>query len=395
MTQTLNSTLMRSVNRSAILDLIRHHGPITRAEIGRQLDVSLPTVMRIIDDLTEAQLVKYIGVAESSGGRPASLLEFNGQAHSVIGIDLGGSKIYGAVADLSGNIQYEIKMPVKRKEDVLDVEVVLDLIQKLLDAPHPAGQKVRGIGVGMPGVTQAREGVVLWAPSLGWRDFRIGDILKERFGIEAFVENDVNLMALGELNFGAGKGVENLVVVTVGTGVGAGIIINRVLYHGHDQASGEIGYLLMKLEDLDKKYEGFGAFESQASGLGIERRARKLLKKLNLPDPGDDFSAEEVFAAARDEVPWAKEVIQETIRLLSMAIANFSTLLNPEMVILGGGVARSADMLIEPIKQTIEGVIPYVPKIEASELGSRAAVMGAIALVLSGTTDDFVVERVL
>ncbi|MCX6081003.1 MAG: ROK family transcriptional regulator [Chloroflexi bacterium] len=394
MKQTLTSTLMRSINRSAILNLIRLNSPITRAQISRELDISLPTVMRIVEILVDEDLVRYVGNNESSGGRPASLLEFNGQAYAVVGIDLGGSKMYGAVADLSGNIQYEISIPTNSIGVDHSLELLIDLIEKLLDAPRPAGQIIRGIGLGLPGVTLSREGIVTWVPSLGWRDLPIRDILKERFGYSVFTENDVNLIALGELNFGAGKGVHNLVCIAVGTGIGAGIIINQALYRGFNQASGEIGYLLPDVAALGIDYDEFGAMENLASGPGIARRAREYFVANNLPLPDGELTAEDVFIAARDGKIWAQNIAQGTIDLLSMAIANISALINPEIVILSGGVIRSADLLIEPIRQRIRGTIPYLPKIEASQLGSRAAVLGAIILVLNGTSEQYVVERV-
>ena len=395
MKQTLTSTLMRSVNRSAILDLIREQSPITRAKIARELSVSLPTVMRIVDTLVEENLVRYVGNNESSGGRPASLLEYNGQAHAVIGIDLGGTKMYGAVADLSGNIQHEISIPTNSNGAEQNLELLIDLIQKLIDAPRPAAQIIRGIGLGLPGVTLSREGIVTWVPSLGWRDMPIKSILEERFEYSVFIENDVNLIALGELNFGAGKGVHNLVCVAVGTGIGAGIIINQALYRGFNQASGEIGYLLPDVNALGRNYEEFGALENLASGLGIARRAREYFVANNIPIPDEELTAEDVFSAARDGEIWAQKITADTIDLLSMMIANISALINPEMVILSGGVIDSADLLIEPIRQRIQGVIPFLPRIEVSLLGSRAAVMGAIVMVLIGTSERYIVERVL
>lgn len=394
MKQTLTSTLMRSINRSAILDLIRQQSPITRTQIANKLSVSLPTVMRIVDNLVEEDLVRYVGNIESSGGRPASLLEFNGQAYAVIGVDLGGTNMYGAVADLSGNIQFEISIPTNSKGSDHNLDLLIDLIQKLLDAPRPEGQIIRGIGIGLPGVTLSREGIVTWVPSLGWRNLPIRDILKNHFGYSVFIENDVNLITLGELNFGAGKGVHNLVCIAVGTGIGAGIIINQALYRGFNQASGEIGYLLPDVNALGKNYDEFGAMENQASGPGIAQRAHEYFVANSLPLPEEELTAEYVFSAARDGKLWAKKITQDTINLLSITIANISALLNPEMIILNGGVIQSADLLIEPIRQRIQGSIPYVPKIEPSLLGSRAAAMGAIILVLNGTSEQYIVERV-
>jgi len=393
MRQTATASLMRSINRSAVLDVIRQNSPIARSQIAKRLNVSLPTVMRIVDDLIAEDLVRPHGSREATGGRPRSLLEFNGKAYAVVGVDLGGTKMFGAVADLAGTIQHEVHVPLDAGDRDGSLQRLCDLIQTLLDAPRPPGQRIRGIGVGAPGVTLSQEGVVTWAPSLGWRDLPLKDILSKRFNLPVLVENDVNLAALGELGYGAGQGARDLVCIAIGTGIGAGIIIDGSLYRGHNEASGEIGYMVPGVEFLGRRYDQFGALETLASGTGVAKRARQLLVEQGVPLPPEGLDAEWVFAAARAGQAWAQRVVDETVDYLSLAIANVSTLLNPELVILGGGVVRSADLLIEPILRRLEGVVPCVPRLVASPLGRRAAVMGAIMLVLNATTEQFVVKR--
>ena len=391
--QTGTASLMRSINRSAILDLIRENSPIARSQIARQLNMSLPTVMRIVDELIAEDLVHPHGSNESTGGRPRPLLEFNGQAYAVVGVDLGGTKMFGTLADLNGSVQHEVYIPHDENETDDCLERLCELIQRLLDVPRPAGQRVRGIGVGVPSITLTPEGIVTWAPSLGWRDLPLKKILTDRFAMPVLVENDVNLAALGEWGFGAGRGTQNMVCIAVGTGIGAGIIIGGALYGGHNQAAGEIGYLPPSIEYLGHCYDQFGSLENLASGTGIAARARQLLEKEGRPVPAEGLSAEDVFAAARRGEAWARQVVGDTVDYLSLAIAGVSALLNPEMVVLGGGVARSADLLIEPILRRLQGVVPFVPRVTASSLGRRAATMGAIMLVLHATTGYVVAQR--
>jgi glucokinase-like ROK family protein len=295
--------------------------------------------------------------------------------------------MFGAVADLAGTIQHEILMPLEDSGEGNSVECRCSLIQTLLDAPRPSDQCIRGIGVGAPGVTLGQEGVVTLAPGLGWRDLPLKAILSEHFNLPVFVENDVNLAALGELRFGAGQGVDDLVYIAVGTGIGAGIIIDGALCRGHIGAAGEIGYMLVGLDFLGQRYDQFGALETLASGTGIAERARQILAEESIPLPPAGLDAEYVFTAARAGHSWAHRVVDETVDYLSLAIANVNALLNPEVVILGGGVARSADLLIEPILRRLEGVVPYVPQVVASPLGRWAAIMGAITLVLNATNE--------
>jgi glucokinase-like ROK family protein len=387
MNQSATNHLMRRLNRSAILDLLREHSPIARAEISRHLNISIPTVMRIVDELMEEDLARWSGNSESSGGRPRDLLEFNQNGYAVIGIDLGGTKMFGTVADLGGNVQEEIYLPWEPESAGDKLEQVCRLIEKLANAPRSVGQRLRGIGIGAPGVTLAEKGIVTWAPSLGWRDLPLRDILMERFHIPVVVDNDVNLAAMGEYGFGAGKGASSLVCIAVGTGIGSGIIIDRSIYRGFHQSAGEIGYLLPDKNALGKRYDKFGALENLASGSGVEARTEKIWRELGMPYPKEGISAEEVFNEARAGQSWALQVVDETVDYLSLAIAAISLLFDPEVIVLGGGVARSADILIDPIIKRLVGVLPAPVTLVPSTLGYRAAVLGAIMLVLDSTTN--------
>ncbi len=375
--ETANTRMMRAINRSAVLDVIREEKVIARTQIAERLGVSLPTVMRIVDELIADDLVRPHGSSQSSGGRPRALLEYNARAHAVVGVDLGGTKMFGTVADLAGTIQTELYSPWGEDGVENSLDRLCKMIAQLLDAPRPARQKIRGIGVGAPGITLDEEGIVTWAPSLGWRDLPLKQMLTERFHLPIFVENDVNLATLGEWSFGAGRNTRNMVCIAIGTGIGAGIIVDGALYRGSQKAAGEIGYLLPGPDFLGRRYDEFGALESLASGTGIAARARRRL--------GRKVTAEQVFAAARRGAAWALDVVRDTVDYLALAVASTSCLLNPELGVLGGGVSQSADLLLGPIQQRLQGTVPFVPRLAASSLGPRAAVMGAITLVLNET----------
>ena len=192
--------------------------------------------------------------------------------------------------------------------------------------------------------------------------------------------------------FGAGREVRDLVCINIGTGIGAGVIIDGALHRGFRQSAGEIGYILPGLNYLNCPVTKYGALESQASGLGIARRGMQALADLGRPVTGD-LSAEDVFSAARSGEDWAAAVVAETVDYLALAIANVTAIFDPEVIVLGGGVAGSADLLIDPIRSRIRGCTPFDPALVASPLGQRAAVMGAIMLVLTGTTESLVLRR--
>ena len=397
MSRSGSTRLLRTINRSAVLELVRENSPLSRSQISKQLDISLPTVMRIVDNLMIEGLVRETGRNDISGGRPAPLIEFDGQSCAIVGVDLGGTKIYGMVADLAGKVQHSLYLTHEEIEASSKgnyLEGLCQFIQRLLEAPRPDGQDIRGIGVGAPGITIVPEGIVTWAPSLDWRDLPLQEILTERFGLPVTVDNDVNLAALGEWGFGAGKRASTMVTITLGTGIGGGIIIDGEIYHGHNQAAGEIGYMMPSIDCLSREYEGFGALELLASGTGIAARAKTLIVQYGVPLPEERLDARYVFAQAQQGYPWALQVVSETVDYLALAIANISVILDPEIVILGGGVANSAHLLIEPIQQRLKDIIPYVPRLVLSELGRQAAVMGAIMHVMKAT-DEYVVVKQL
>lgn len=377
-----NAALIRRLNRSSVLDLLRQESPLSPTEISARLNLSMPTVMRILEELAYHSLVLRLEEQQYSGGRPRSLVSFNGTAHAVIGLDLGGTKMYGTVADLCGTIQAEIYRTSVPSNPEENLNLTVEMIEELLQVPRREGQQVLGIGVGAPGVTLFEDGVVTWAPSLGWRDLPLRQILAQRFGLEVVVENDVNLAALGEYGFGVAKGASSLVCLAVGTGIGSGIVIERKIYRGYHQSAGEVGYLLPSKEALGKRYEHFGALESLASGSGVVQRAAELIRSRNLPVEVDALTAEKIFDWARNGEAWAQTIVDETVDYLALVIAAISVVLDPEVIVLGGGVSRSADILVEPILNRLQGCLPAPVRLVVSNLGYRAAVMGAIMLVL-------------
>ena len=334
--RTITAQDMRSINRSAILETIRSEGPISRNAIADRLDVSLPTVMRVVDDLVREALVRPQNATQWTGGRRRALLEFNPEGQVVIGVDLGRTKMFGAIADLAGNVLGEADLNRHRTSGEKNFQRLTELIDTLLAHPRIQGRRLRGIGVGAPGVTQHKEGVVTWAYTLKWHDYPLKARLAERYNLPIAVDNDVNFAALGELWFGGAQNVSNMVFITIGTGIGAGIIIDGALYRGAHEASGEIGHMLPDREFLGKRYQEFGALETIASGTGIAERARQVLKGEWKPEDLERLLAEDVFDAARQGQPWARKLIADTVDCLAVAIANLAVTFDPELIVLGG-----------------------------------------------------------
>lgn len=230
-------------------------GVICRSAIVGRLDVSLPTVVRIVDELEEESFIRPLDDKEWSGGRRRSLVGFNAESFVVLGIDLGGTKVYGALSDLGGTVLDEVNIGRHGTSGEDSYDRLVTLIDTLLASPKAQGRKARGIGV--PGITLHRQGIVKWAYTLPWKDFPLKARLSDGCGLPITIDNDVNLAALGELWFGAGQNAQNMILIALGMGIGAGIIIDRALYRGSTEASGEIGSMRPGREFLGKDFRDF------------------------------------------------------------------------------------------------------------------------------------------
>ena len=382
---------MRAVNTSAVLEYLRLAGPASRTEISQELNISKPTTMRIIDDLFEKGFVISTGVKEGGRGRSRDLLGINKAENHVIAIDIGGGHISSVLANIGGEIIDEFHEHRDWGSPDENFTILISVIQRMLEVVHNRGAKLLGIAIGIPGITDADDGVVVHAPSLDWENYPLLAKLKSHFELPILIENDVNLAVLGEYWFGAGKGVNNLVMIAIGTGIGAGIILDGKLHRGFSHSSGEIGYLIPGVQYLDNQYPGFGALETLTSGVGIAERGMEKRLKADSVKFLKEVDAIDVFQAARDGEDWALETINETVDLLSLAVANFTACVDPELIILGGGVSNADDLLIEPIKNRIAGVIPMVPRIEKSRLGVNAVHLGCVVLIFQVVSDYSVI----
>jgi glucokinase len=304
----------------------------------------------------------------------------------IIGIDLGGTKIFGGVVDPFGEIEHETYVAHGGGPSTTDDRVferLVEFVHTLAGEALASGCKVRGVGVGAPGITRA-DGLVVASAQLGWREMPLAARLTQRLNLPVRVENDVNLAALGELHFGAGRGAKDLVCISPGTGIGGAVIVDGKLLRGHHDAAGEVGLMLPGPQFLNWRNREWGPLEEIASGTGIAQRGRKAIQDQGLPMPPDGLRAEDVFAAAAEGAEWATSLIEETIDYLAVAIANVQALLDPERIILGGGIASAADRIIPGIEKRLEPLMPTVPSIVRSQLGYRAGVLGAAAALSEG-----------
>lgn len=387
-----SSKLMQQLNTSLILDLIKSEGPISRVELAKRTNLSNPAVSTIIASLIEDGWVEEVGVAASTGGRPARLLQFNPNSGFLIGVDIGGTNMHGGAVDLAGNI-------IARQSSLSNVEGTEDdsirrlikLISDLIDKVELPLDSFKGIGLGIPGVTDSKGQRVRLAPGIGWENVDIGRFLEAEFGVPLFADNDANCFLRGEFWKGALQGAKNGIAMTIGTGIGVGLLINSHVYHGSHTASGEVGYwLLGSLGPIQRRDSQFGPLESVASGKGIATQAKEELADSNVESSlrqsvaGDlgKITAELVFREAAQGDPYCVQLVDKTTTLLGILCANMASLLDVEIIVIGGGVSRVGEMLLNPIRDIVNKLTPYPPEILASQCQEDAAILGAVAGVL-------------
>ncbi len=402
-TKTGNLRLVQKINRSLVLNLIKDKDPVSRADISKITKLTRSTVSSIVDYLIKKDLIKEIGLSSSGLGRKAILLELNSKAYYSIGVDLGTLHTTIVITDLLGRIEKIIEYPTDCQQDKDKViEKLIATIRNIINNFGIKRKKIAGIGVAAPGLIN-EEGTMLITPNFGWRDTPLRGILKKEFHIPLFIDNNVNVMALAESEFGKGQGVKNFVFINVGMGIGAGIVINGELFPGKTNCAGEIGHTTVDYNGPKCSCGNKGCLEVMASGPAIAKRAieaikegkKSLIYELANYDL-NKISAEIVAKAANQGDKLGRSIMEETGEYLGTGVANIINLFNPELVIIGGGIARAGDLIFEPLKKAVQkrafSVSAEVAKIIPVSLGKDCTVIGAAALVLK---EMFKITRVI
>lgn len=313
---------------------------------------------------------------------------------NVVGVDMGGTKILSAVIDAEGNILSTAKIPTKAdKGPSIVIDRIAESIQRAVDKSGVVAASIQAVGIGAPGPLDPATGVVIFAPNLRWKDVRLKEELEARVNIPTFVDNDVNVGTLGEHVFGAGKGFQNVVGIFVGTGIGGGIILQGELFHGASKTAGEIGHIIVKAGGPRCGCGTRGCLEALASRTAMAKQFQKaILKKgqksviSELTDGDLKTVRSGVLAKAiRLNDKLTLKVIKKATKYLGIGIGSIVNFLNPEMIILGGGVVEALDdTFLNDIRaaaekyalpNTLNGV-----QIVPAKLGDNSGILGAAAL---------------
>lgn len=314
----------------------------------------------------------------------------------VVGVDLGGTSINVGVVPLSGGTVLGMRSlptePGRGAKAVVDrmTGMIRDAIRDARREGGFSAEAVVGVGLGSPGPLDRATGTVIDTPNLGWRNFPLRDLVSNAVGLEAELDNDANTAALGETWLGAGREVSSLIAVTLGTGIGGGIVLDGRVHHGASDVAGEIGHMTIDPTGRRCNCGNYGCLEAYASGPAIAARAVEGLESgvaSALPGmvEGDlsEVTAETVYEAIVAGDLYARDVMRETARLLGTGLANLINVLNPEMIVISGGVTRAGDHIFEPLRAEVRRrafrQAADACRIVASELGDQAGVVGAAA----------------
>jgi glucokinase len=319
----------------------------------------------------------------------------------LLGVDLGGTSTKLAFINLYGEIihKWEIKTDISGDGINITTNIAKAIDAKLAELDEPKS-RILGIGMGAPGPVRFESGSVYEAINLGWYHYPLKDLLEVETSLPAIIDNDANIAALGEMWKGAGQGAKDLVCITLGTGVGGGVIANGQVVHGKSGAAGEIGHITVEtINGAPCNCGKTGCLETVASATGIVRLAREVLTNTEgtsllqqRVNSGQVLSAKLVFECAKEKDMLANEIIQKVSFYLGVAISHIGNLLNPEKIVIGGGVSKAGELLIQPVRETFEKYafkrVLKSTKILPATLGNDAGVIGAAWLIKNQMNQD-------
>lgn len=441
---TGNQDLVKELNKAVILNIIWRHAPISRAEMARISGLTRGTVSSLVDELIHDSFVKEIGTGTSAMGRKPIMLQLNAGAGVIVGVDLGVNYILIILADLRAQVLARKRLSISPEMGEKRIlEKMLDGISDILAAAPSTPRGLLGIGAGVPGLVEMEHGVLKFAPNLRWKNVPLKDLLQERFDAPVYVDNEANVGALGEKWFGAGQGIRHMIYLSVGVGLGAGIVVNGELYRGATGYAGELGHLTILPDGPVCGCGNRGCWETLASELATLRRAREVLERgeagilrgllardhrrseaegagsgttagdaavtTGMADAADAGTAKTLAAAAeisedaadtaamlsvdvlveaceRGDAA-AQRVLSETGRYLGIGIAGLVNAFNPEVVIVGNTIGRCGHWVLDEVAREVEArglsQLTKAVRVVPAMLGPDACAIGGVSLVLS------------
>ena len=372
----------RAFNQQLVLRAIYDRSEVSRAEVARLTGLTRTSVSALVAELINEGLVDEVGRGKSTGGKAPIMLRLRPNGRHAIGLDLGASKFSGALVDLRGRVVKSAQVELDGRNGAAAVEVVFGLIDGLIRSN--GRDSVLGVGIGAPGLVDSRAGVVRWAVNLGWSDLPLGSLVSERYGMPVVVANDSQAAAVAESTYGTSPWPQSLVVVRVGRGIGAGIILGGKLYQGDGSGAGEIGHTIFGRLSQSAEAElcrcgRFGCLETISSMPAMVGAAHKLVATVT-----DEQTLVEAFRAGNEQV---REVVMRAAQMLGEGIAAMIAALNVNHVLIIGPATELGDDYLQAVRrQAQSSALPMLAEQTQIELGETRGddvVIGASALLMT------------
>jgi predicted NBD/HSP70 family sugar kinase len=383
--QPATPPLLKDMNERTVLETIRSAAPISRAEISRRAGISKPTVSVALQSLLDVGLVRS---TEPEGDGPrygATFFEPVAEAAGVLGLDIGARFLRGGVCDLSGEVRARHDLELAGADAAVVFESAAELADHLIRDSGLPGERFHGVVVGAPGVVNGTTGRISLADNIhGLDGLEVGAELSRQLDMAVTVENDVNLAALGERWRGVAQGRDDFAFLSVGTGLGAGLVLGGEVHRGHHGAAGEVDYAFgVGVErDIDPCAAALVAFVGELAARGEP--------VTTLTEP---FAIPAVFAAARAGDELARAAVAEEARRIALHIAPIAAVADIGLVVIGGGIGANGDLLLEPVRAELGARLPYPPRVEVSALGDAAVLSGALSVGVQDALEAVFVNR--
>ena len=375
--------LLKDLNERTVLETIRAGAPISRAEISRRAGISKPTVSLALQSLLDAGLVRETA---PDPGRPtygAVFFDVVPEAALVLGLDLGARFLRGAVCDLRGQVRARQDVEVAGQDVDALLEAIVALRASLVAATGLPDAHIDGTVVGVPGVVDTDGGRVHLTHFESLEGRALATELAERLELPVVLENDINLAAVGERWLGVARGVDDFVFLSVGTGLGAGLVLRGELHRGRNGAAGEVDLVSVGLDhDIDPCA---AAVTALAERLAAEDGASTSLMR--------PYDARAIFDAARSGDRLARAVVDDEARRIALHIAPIAAVTDIALVVIGGGIGANGDLLLDPVRSLLARWLPFPPQVEVSNLGEAAILTGALAIGLRSAVDNVFANR--
>ena len=337
--------LLKAINRSAILNIVKKHGPIARADIARLTRLSPATVTLQTAELIEDGLIYEKQEGDSRGGRPPILLALTTDAIYVVGVKLTEAHIVLALTDLNAEIVAQSTVQLHSTDPVAVADQLESSVVALLQSAQVPRKHLLGVGVGTAGIIEATNGIVRMSPHTHWRDVPFAELVAERLGCPIYLDNNVNTLTLLERLYGLGQRVDNFLVITIGLGVGMGIVCNGQVYRGATGSGGEFGHTVVDPDGLRCSCGNQGCLETYVADPWLMRRARDADLEVTTPD--------DLVTLAKSGNKVMLEIFRDAGLVLGRSVANLINLFNPAMIIISGEGVRAGDFLFEPMQVAI------------------------------------------